>query len=181
MKLITTNKRAYHDYEILETIQAGIVLIGDEVKSIRKKNVSINDAFATIHDGQPSLLNCHIAPYSHAFSKSDNSRRTRRLLLTKHEINKLVGAISRKGLTIIPLKMYISDRGFVKLELGLAKSKKNIDKKQDLKERDIKRETNRENKTDNHDPAPPPPVFPFPHPVSGEHSYSFYRHIDLLI
>jgi len=146
MKIITTNKRAYHDYEILETMQAGIVLIGDEVKSIRAKNVSLNDAFATIHDGQLTLLNCHIAAYSHAFSKNDSTRKSRILLMNKREINKLVGAISRKGLTLIPLKLYLNDRGYVKLELGLAKHKKKIDKKQELKERDIKRETQRETK-----------------------------------
>ena len=144
MKIITTNKRAYHDYEILETMQAGIVLIGDEVKSIRAKNVSLNDAFATVHDGQLTLLNCHIAAYSHAFSKNDSTRKSRILLMNKREINKLVGAISRKGLTLIPLKLYLNDRGYVKLELGLAKHKKKVDKKQDLKERDIKRETQRD-------------------------------------
>lgn len=144
MKIIATNKRAYHDYEILETMEAGIVLKGDEVKSVRAKNVSINDAFATVHQGAVMLINCHIAPYSHAYKKEDLSRQSRKLLLHKKEINKLIGAISRKGLTLVPLKMYLNDRGYVKVELGLAKHKKAVDKKQQLKERDIKRETARE-------------------------------------
>ncbi len=146
MKIITANKRAYHDYEILETIEAGIVLKGDEVKSVRAKNVSLNDAFATLHDGTINLINCHIAAYSHAYSKEDVSRQTRKLLLHKKEINKLIGSIARKGLTLIPLKMYFNDKGFVKIELGLAKHKKSVDKKQSIKERDIKRETQRATK-----------------------------------
>ncbi len=143
MKIIATNKRAYHDYEILETMEAGIVLKGDEVKSIRAKNVSINDAYATIHQGVVTLINCHIAPYSHAYTKADTSRQSRKLLFHKREVNKLIGAIARKGLTLIPLKLYLNERGYVKLELGLAKTKKAADKKQVLKERDIKREAER--------------------------------------
>ena len=144
MKTITTNKKAFHDYSITETYEAGIALKGDEVKSIRAKQVSINEAFATVHDGQIWLLNCFIGSYSHAFDKKQDERQRRRLLLKKQEINKLIGAVSRKGLTLIPLKMYISDRGFVKIELGLATHKKKSDKKQELKERDIARETRRE-------------------------------------
>lgn len=146
MKIITTNKRAYHDYEITDTLEAGIVLKGDEVKSIRAKNVSLNDAFATLHGGELMLINCHIAPYSHAYMKEDTSRQSRKLLVHKKEINKLIGSIARKGLTLVPLKMYFNDRGYVKLELGIAKHKKAIDKKQQLKERDIKRETARATK-----------------------------------
>jgi SsrA-binding protein len=143
MKIITTNKRAFFDYEILETVEAGIVLKGDEVKSIRNKGVSINDAFATVSNGAVSLLNCHIAPYSHAYTKGEDTRKTRQLLLHKREINKLVGAISRKGLTVVPLKMYFNDRGYVKVELGIAKHRKAVSKKEMIKERDIKRETDR--------------------------------------
>lgn len=147
MKIITTNKRAHHDYIILETMEAGIVLQGDEVKSIRAKEVSLNDAFATVHQGAINLINCHIAPYSHAYTKADTSRQTRKLLLHKKQINQLIGAISRRGLTIIPLKMYLNDRGYVKLELGIAKHKNAVDKKHELRERDIKRETAREIKS----------------------------------
>jgi len=143
MKLIATNRQAYHNYEILETFEAGIALKGDEVKSVRLKQVSLGDSFATIHQGAVILTNCHIAPYSHAYTKVDTSRQSRKLLLHKREINKLIGAVSRKGLTLIPLKMYINERGYAKVELGLAKHKKAINKKLELKERDIKRETAR--------------------------------------
>jgi SsrA-binding protein len=144
MSVIATNKKAYHDYEIQDTMEAGIVLHGDEVKSIRKKDVSINDAFATIHSGEVMLINCFIAPYSHAYSKKDTSRQSRKLLLQRKEINKIIGTLAKKGLTLLPLKIYFNERGFVKIQLGLAKHKKSHDKKQELKERDIKRETARE-------------------------------------
>jgi SsrA-binding protein len=146
MKIIATNKRAYHNYEILETLQAGIVLKGDEIKSLRSKHISLTDAFATIHQGNLVLTNCHITPYKHAYTKEDTSRRPRTLLLHKREINRLVGAISRKGLTIVPLKVYLNERGYAKIELGVAKHKKAASKKQELKERDIRRETAREAK-----------------------------------
>lgn len=145
MMLIASNKKAFHDYEIMETIEAGIVLTGDEVKSIRKKQVSLNESFATTHQGELVLLNCNVTPYSHAYMKSENySRRSRKLLLHKKELNRLVGDISRKGVTIVPLKMYLNDRGYVKVELGIAKHKKMVNKKQDLKERDIRREVARD-------------------------------------
>ena len=146
MKIIALNKRAYHNYEILETLDAGIVLKGDEIKSLRAKNISLNDAFATLHQGTLVLTNCYIAPYKHAYSKEDTSRRPRTLLLHKREINRLVGAIARKGLTIAPLKVCLNDRGYAKLELGVAKHKKAANKKRELKERDIKRETARDAK-----------------------------------
>lgn len=144
MKIITNNKRAFHDYEIFDRIEAGIVLRGDEVKSIRKGTVSINDSFAVVQDGEIVLLNSYIAPYTHAYTKSAlTDRRTRKLLLNRKEIDKLMGDISRKGLTIIPLKMYFNEKSLVKLELGIAKHKKLIDKKRELREKDIKRETDR--------------------------------------
>lgn len=144
MKIIATNKKAFHDYEIIETFEAGIVLKGDEVKSIRNKNISINEAFATIHGSELFLLNCQVVPYSHAYSKQDTSRQTRKLLVHRKELNKLIGTIARKGLTLLPLKVYINARGLIKIELGLAKHRKAHDKRQLLKERDIARETARE-------------------------------------
>ncbi|MBD3231825.1 SsrA-binding protein SmpB [Candidatus Dependentiae bacterium] len=144
MKVITVNRKAFHNYEIKEKFEAGIVLTGDEVKSLRQGNVSLTDAFAIIHEGELNLLNCYIAPYSHAYSKKENSRRTRKLLMHKREMNKLVGEISRKGLTLIPLKMYFNDRGYIKIELALAKHKKAASKKRELREKDIKREAQRE-------------------------------------
>ena len=146
MKIITVHKRAYFDYEILEKYEAGIALTGDEVKSIRKGMANINDAFATIQQGEIVLLNCSITPYSHAYSKdpSNTGRRTRKLLLHKKEIDKLMGAVSRKGLTLIPLKLYFNERSFVKVEIGVARSKKLVDKKQSIKEKELKREASRE-------------------------------------
>ena len=143
MKTITTNKKAFFDYEIIDTIEAGIVLTGNEIKSIRANNISLVDAFATIHNNELNLLNCYIGQYSHAYEKKDTSRRTRTLLLKRKEINRLIGDLSRKGLTLLPLKVYFNARGYIKIELGLAKHKKAVDKKQSLKERDIKRETER--------------------------------------
>lgn len=144
MKEITRNKKAYFDYQIFETIEAGVVLKGDEVKSLRKKQVSLADAFATIHEGQVNLINCYIAPYSHAYSKTDTSRRSRRLLLSRKEINRLIGDVSRKGRTLIPLRMYFNNKGLVKVEIGIAKHKKAVDKKREIRERDIRREAARE-------------------------------------
>lgn len=145
MMLIASNKKAFHDYAVMETIEAGIVLTGDEVKSIRKKQVSLNESFATTHQGELVLLNCNVTPYSHAYMKGETQgRRSRKLLLHKKELNRLIGDISRKGITIVPLKIYINDRGYVKVELGIAKHKKMVDKKQDLKERDIRREVSRD-------------------------------------
>lgn len=145
MKEIARNKKAFFDYEILDTFEAGIVLTGDEVKAARNNQVSLIDAFAVVHEGELNLLNCSISAYSHAYSKKDDtSRRSRKLLVKRREIDSLIGDISRKGLTLIPLKMYFNERGFIKVEIGLAKHKKAHDKKQSIKERDIKRETARE-------------------------------------
>lgn len=146
MKIIAKNKRAFFDYEIKYTVEAGIALTGDEVKSLRQGNVSLVDSFATVHDGEINLINCYIAPYSHAYNKEDTTRRSRKLLLHRREIDKLIGDISRKGLTLIPLKLYFSKKGLVKVELGVAKHKKKVSKKRELKEKDIKRETEREMK-----------------------------------
>lgn len=145
MKIVALNKKARFDYEILETIEAGIELMGDEVKSVRNKAVSLEDSYAVAKDGQIVLLNCYIAPYSHAYERKDDySRRSRRLLLHKREIDKILGKVSRRGLTLIPLKMYFNQRGFAKIELGIAKHKKLVSKKREIKERDIKRETERQ-------------------------------------
>jgi SsrA-binding protein len=144
MKLITKNKRAFFDYEIKDTIEAGIVLTGNEVKSLRKGTVNLNDSFAVVKGTELSLMNCYIAPYSHSYAKTDDSRRSRKLLLHKREIAKLIGDISRKGLTIVPLKIYFTSRGFIKVELGVAKHKKAADKKKQLRDKDLKREADRE-------------------------------------
>ena len=145
MKLITTNKKVFHDYEVKDKYEAGIVLTGDEVKSIRAGNVSLADSFATFHDNELFLINCHIPPYSHSYLKNEkNSRKSRKLLLHKKEISRLIGDVSKKGVTIVPLKMYFNAKGYIKVEIATAKHKNVASKKRELKERDIKRETERE-------------------------------------
>ncbi len=144
MKLISKNKKAFFNYEIIDTYEAGIVLTGSEVKSIRAGQVSLDESFATIHQGEIVLVNCHISAYAPG-DKTD-TRRTRKLLLHKQEITKLIGDVSRKGLTIVPLKIFISGKGIVKIDIGVARHKKAASKKRELKERDIKRETAREMK-----------------------------------
>lgn len=146
MKIVATNKKAFHDYEILEKIEAGVILTGDEVKSIRAGHMAINEAFALIRDGVVSLINAHITTYSHSFSKHDTPLRSRQLLLHKRQILKLVGTIARKGLTLVPLRVYFNERGYVKVELGLAKHKSAQSKKRELREKDIRREAERETK-----------------------------------
>lgn len=144
MKIIASNKRAFFDYHIIDTLEAGIALTGDEVKSLRKNSANLSDAFAIPQGTEMVLLNCYIAPYANAYTKEDaGTRRTRKLLLNKREILKLIGDVSRKGLTIVPLKIYFSDKGYVKVEIGVAKHKNLFNKKQALKERDIDRESSR--------------------------------------
>lgn len=148
MKILSTNKEAFFNYHIENTFQAGVVLTGDEVKSIRKGFGGIKDAFVTVHDGQAFIINWYITPYSHAYDKETatktDGRRSRVLLLNKREIDAVMGAISRKGLTALPLKMYLSDKNLVKLEIGLAKHKKLIDKRNKIKDRESDREMKRE-------------------------------------
>ena len=144
MKIIAQNKKALFDYDISEKIEAGLVLSGDEVKSIREGKVSLLGAFATLHGGELYLINCNITPYSKAFTKDEeNATRRRKLLLHKKQIMRLIGEISKKGITILPLKLYFNEKSKIKVELGIGKHKKVAGKKQVLKERDIKRETER--------------------------------------
>jgi len=146
MKIITVNKKAGFNYHIKDVYEVGIVLSGDEVKSVRNKHISIDEAFAVFNKGEIFLLNCHITPYSHAYIKKDDARRSRKLLLHKTEINSILGDVSKKGVTMVPMKVYLNDRGYVKLALATATHKKLHDKRQDLKDKDIKRETLREAK-----------------------------------
>lgn len=145
MKIIAKNRKAFHDYDILDRLEAGIVLTGDEVKAIRAGHISLVGSYATIHKNELFLINAMITPYSHAYAKSEEkARRSRKLLLHKRELNRLIGDISRKGITVVPLKVYITSRGKIKVEIGLAKHKKAYGIKQELKERDIERQTRRE-------------------------------------
>ena len=142
--VIVKNKKAFFDYEVLDSVEAGIVLNGDEVKSLRAGKVSIVGAFATIHDGEMYMINCNITPYTHAYEKSDEkSSRRRKLLLHRKEIDRIYGDISKKGITLVILKLYFKN-GRIKAEVGICKHKKAASKKSALKERDIKRETTRE-------------------------------------
>jgi SsrA-binding protein len=145
MKIIAQNKKALFDYEILDRLEVGIVLTGDEVKAVRAGQVSLTGSYATIQRGELFLLNANISIYKQAFQKKeDQTTRTRKLLLHRAQLNKLAGEISRKGVTLIPLKIYLSERGLIKIELGICKHKKAPDKRESIRERDIKRETARE-------------------------------------
>lgn len=146
MKIIARNKKAFHDYQILERMEAGIVLSGDEVKSLRAGKVSLIGAFAVFKQGELYLINCLITPYDKAFDKKteDEGRRARKLLLHKKELSKLIGQTAQKGVTLIPLSLYFNKKNLVKVEFGIGKHKKAQGKKQELKERDIKRQTRRE-------------------------------------
>jgi len=145
MKIIAKNKKAYHDYTILDTLEAGIVLTGDEVKSLRAGRCSLIGSYAVIKEGELYLLNCNISLYQYAYEKAeDQATRSRKLLLHRKELNRLIGDVSKKGVTIVPLKIYFNKKNKVKVELGICKHKKAPDKKKALKERDIRRETERE-------------------------------------
>ena len=138
-KLIASNKKARHDYAILDTYEAGIALTGTEVKSLRAGRASLVDAFAQEKDGEIFLYGLHIAEYALGTWTNHAPRRTRKLLLKKFEIEKLIGKTREGGLTLVPLSMYFAD-GWAKVELALAKGKKSYDKRQDLAKRDADRE-----------------------------------------
>jgi SsrA-binding protein len=145
MKLITKNKKAFFDYEIIDTIEAGIVLSGDEVKSLRAGKVNMVGSFATFHDNELNVINLHISPYERAFQRDeDSAKRSRKLLLHKKELSRLHGQVSQKGVTLVPLSLYFNEKSKIKLELGICKHKKAPSKKRELKERDLDRQTHRE-------------------------------------
>ncbi len=145
MKIITQNKKAFFDYEILDTIEAGIVLTGDEVKSIRAGHASLVGAFATVHDGELFLINMQITPYEKAYLVAKGQeRRSRKLLIHRRELARLIGDLSTKGVTLVALKLYFNERSKIKVSIGIAKHKKAANKKEIIKERDIRRETSRE-------------------------------------
>ena len=137
------NRRARHEYHILESLEAGLVLTGTEVKSIRMGGVSIGEAYARFRDGEAWLLGMHVPPYKEGSFSNEEPNRPRKLLLKREQIEKLTSRVGEKGLTIIPLRMYFT-RGMVKVELGLAKGKKLWDKREDAAKRDVAREIARE-------------------------------------
>lgn len=142
MKIISNNKKAYHDFFVSDLVESGIVLKGCEVKSVRAGGININDAFVTIKNGEAVLKNCYIAPYDKASAPSVDCRQNRKLLLHKVQIQKLERKVQEKGFSIIPTKVYLAN-GLVKLEIGLAKGKKLYDKRASLKDKAVKREVDR--------------------------------------
>ena len=142
MKIITNNKKAYHDFFISDPVEAGIALEGSEVKSIRLGGININDAFVVIKNGEAWLKNCYIKTYEKTSSFLPDTRKNRKLLLHRAEIDKLERKSQEKGFSIIPLKVYFSG-GNVKIEIGLAKGKKLYDKRASLKDKAVKREIDR--------------------------------------
>ncbi|HEY3073045.1 MAG TPA: SsrA-binding protein SmpB [Candidatus Limnocylindrales bacterium] len=141
---VALNRRARHDYTIDETFEAGIVLTGTEIKSVRARKVNLAEAYARVERGEAWLIGAHIAPWEGGNRLNHEPKRTRKLLLHRSEIDELLGRAARKGQTIVPLRLYISDRGRAKVELGLARGKQLHDKRRDIAERDARREVARE-------------------------------------
>ncbi len=140
MKIIATNKKAYHNYEILESFEAGISLLGSEVKSIREGRISLKDSYAEVRNGEVFLLQAHISPYEPANRFNHDPLRERKLLLHRQEIKRLIGKIREKGYTLVPTKVLFNEKGKIKVEISLAKGKRAYEKKQAIKERDLDRE-----------------------------------------
>jgi len=138
-ELIARNKRARHDYEILESWEAGIVLTGTEVKALRDGRANLTDAYGYVRDGEVFLLNLHIGAYGHGNVFNHDPTRTRKLLLHKREIRRLIGSVERQGLTLVPLDLYFKN-GKVKTRIALGRGKQQHDKREDLKKRDADRE-----------------------------------------
>lgn len=141
-KTVARNKKALHEYHIIDTFEAGIVLVGPEVKSIRAGKVSLAESFARIDGTEAFLYDMHISPYGPASLWNVDSTRPRKLLLNRREIRKLIGATQQEGFTLVPLELYLKD-GYVKVALALGRGKKRFDKREDLKKRDAEREMQR--------------------------------------
>ncbi|AWE08596.1 SsrA-binding protein [Lysinibacillus sp. 2017] len=141
-KVLAQNKKANHDYFIEETIEAGMVLTGTEIKSVRDAHVQLKESYVSIRDGEAWIRNMHISPFDQGNRFNHDPLRERKLLLHKKQISELIGAVKRDGYTIVPLKIYIKD-GYAKLLIGLAKGKKDYDKRNDLKKKEAKRDMER--------------------------------------
>ena len=142
MKVVCQNRKAYHDFQIEETLEAGVSLLGTEVKSLREGKANLKDSYVIVKGEEVFLLNCHISPYSHGNIMNHEPLRTRKLLMHRKEINRLAGKVTAKGYTLIPLKIYFKD-SFAKVEIGLAKGKKLFEKRDRIKEREARREIER--------------------------------------
>ena len=141
---VAVNRKARHNYTITDTFEAGLVLTGTEIKSIRAGKANLSDAYARVEKGEAWLVGAHIAPFEQGNRYNHEPRRDRKLLLHRTEINQLMGRAQAKGLTVVPLRMYITDKGRAKLELGLARGKQLYDRRRDLAERQSRREMERE-------------------------------------
>ena len=139
-KEVVRNRQAFHNYEILEKFEAGLVLTGTEIKSAREGRVNLKDAYGIVKSGEIWLLNCHISPYSHGNYANHDPLRTRKMLLKRSEINRLIGRTTERGLTLVPLRMYLKE-GFLKCELALAKGRKVHDKREVERKKTIDKET----------------------------------------
>ncbi|HDN80182.1 MAG TPA: SsrA-binding protein SmpB [Chloroflexi bacterium] len=142
IKVVATNPKAYHDYSIEDKYEAGIVLTGSEIKSVRAGRVNLRDGFVLIKDGEAWLMNTHIAPYKQAGRQGHDPRRPRKLLLHRYQINRLMGRVQEKGYTIVPLRMYLKGK-WAKVEIALAKGKKLYDKRRAIAEREAERKIRR--------------------------------------
>ena len=142
-KTIATNRKARHEYEILETYEAGLVLRGTEVKSLREGQVTFKDSYASISNQEAWLVGCHIPPYHHGTDANHDPDRSRKLLLHRREIERLLGKVAERGLTLVPLRLYFKE-GRAKLEIGLGRGRKLHDKRNALRERDARREMARD-------------------------------------
>lgn len=140
---VASNRRAFHEYHIVETFEAGIALLGTEVKALREGKANLQDSFARIEDGEVLLYHAHIQPYSHGNIQNHDPLRVRKLLLHRQEIQRLVGKTQERGLTLIPLKLYFNKAGRAKVELALAKGKTGPDKRESIKRREAAREIQR--------------------------------------
>jgi SsrA-binding protein len=142
-RTIATNRKAYHDYFIDETYEAGIVLTGTEIKSVRAGRVNLRDSYVRMKNGELWLIDTHIAPYKQAGRDSHEPKRPRKLLMHRREINRLQGKAQEKGYTIVPLRIYLKDNKWAKVEIALARGKKLYDKRQAIRKRDAQREMER--------------------------------------
>jgi SsrA-binding protein len=140
VKKIIENRRARHEYHILDTYEAGIALEGLEVKSLRMGNVSLQDSYAKVEDGQIFLYDAHISPYTHSENRGYDPKRRRKLLMNKREIKRLLGKTQQSGFTLIPVGMHFNEKGLAKVQIAIAKGKHLYDKREDMKKEDLRRE-----------------------------------------
>ncbi|KPK63669.1 SsrA-binding protein [candidate division WOR_3 bacterium SM23_42] len=139
MKVVANNRKALHDYHILESFEAGLVLAGSEVKSLRQGLVSISDAYGDVSEGEVYVLNLHISPYKYGSSGKLNPKRKRKLLMKKREIKRLYGLVQQRGNTMIPLKIYFNERGYAKVKIGVCRRKRLYDKKEKILKKEEER------------------------------------------